>query len=489
VFDRGLSRSRSPGISLVFVSLALASSVIVGLLVGPFGIGVVMIMLLSLSLVTVSFVCLMYPEKFLIIFLFLCFSIQYLEIVPLGGGSLLDVVGILMPILFVLGAARMRGVSGHPTNLWYLLFLVGTLPALATGYFNLGRGAEALSWWLKFVNGFAILLFAQAVFAKRQLLREAAKAIVLGSLIPAAIGLWQYVNGQFVYIKRGLPFVDGGFHHPGELAYDLVFSVPIALFLTFTASKKSSRTLWMSISALLSLFVFFSWRRNVWIGFVVLLIIWTIVRRQWWLFVGLVVIFSLVSGLNVVRDNLVSEVEMALTQTSSYPDTLFSGRLVGYEAVLQGYMETPVLNKLIGVGLGSTPLLAAERGIPKGGAHNNYLVVLADSGIVGAVLYVGLLSSCLASGISLYRMRAIGRKTRSWATMFLSLVVSYCTMGFGTHLVFRLVTGEWLFWALVGSVLGVSSGSPEQQSEREKRGVIIDDSLAVCRSENGYQPS
>jgi O-antigen ligase len=158
-------------------------------------------------------------------------------------------------------------------------------------------------------------------------------------------------------------------------------------------------------SALLAAGVFASWSRGAWLAAVIgLLVVVLALPRRWW--VGVVMVLALVgvaavlAGLGLLPSSITDRVNSAFSETFSVTDVrgvnitsenyALVERLAHWQAAVNMASERPWL----GVGFGNYEAaygdyrLIAWR-IPLGHAHNYYLNLLAETGLLGLTTFIG----------------------------------------------------------------------------------------------------
>jgi len=394
----------------------------------------------------------------ILIFLSLSFSISYLEHIPVGGFSLLDFAGVVVPFLLLVRIIIMyRFIPVGKVIFLYLAFLLYLLIPLFVGIYSTGY-LIPVTYWLKFFNGFiALLVGISAIKIAKIEPQMIAKAIILGISVPLSIGLWQFLTGQISTIEFGLPQVNAGFHHEGEIAYDLVFCFPMSLYIFSVSYRRGKKYLWGIIAGLLGLFTLFTFRRNVWLGFLSIIISFLIIKKRYvsvaLLGIVIVLMFHLMPfNVKDYMKGLWYFGRIFKGENIYYLDKFFSGRLIIYYSSLKEYLDFPFFNKLVGRGIGYNMLFAHRIGLTASG-HNNYLILLTDTGGVGLLLYIALFISSFGASLKILRKNRESREIFNWVSIYICILIAYLVMGFGTHLFLRLVTGEWIFWFLTGVAL------------------------------------
>ncbi|MFC6988173.1 O-antigen ligase family protein [Haloplanus sp. GCM10025708] len=121
-------------------------------------------------------------------------------------------------------------------------------------------------------------------------------------------------------------------------------------------------------------------------------------------------------------------------------------RLTQYAAGISLFLQHP----LFGIGGANFPYYADSFGIPDQlPIHNVYLTLLAETGVVGFVLYVGFLVAVVRRGVRSLRSEATDVYVRGAA---LAGVVGYLGFMFWDHMLFNSVVSSFTFYAVCGAL-------------------------------------
>jgi O-antigen ligase len=120
-----------------------------------------------------------------------------------------------------------------------------------------------------------------------------------------------------------------------------------------------------------------------------------------------------------------------------------SGRLTIWRHNLQIYLDSTILQKLFGHGLGSEGRKAAHFVAPFGASHNDYLSLLMLLGLIGLLIYLTLLASLLWD---IYTCE-LDKRTKY---LFLGIFASAAVMNFLSNaVIFRIELSQY-FWLFMG---------------------------------------
>jgi putative inorganic carbon (HCO3(-)) transporter len=349
--------------------------------------------------------------------------------VQVGGMEALLVLILVAWLLHM--AARGEIVIPHPPLLLPWLLWLGVILASWTVALSLG---DALAETLKWLEMLALYLFIAANVERRHL-PWLVGAMLLAGMAQAALGLYQFLFrvGPEGFLLFGGRFLRayGTFRQPNPYAGYLGLVLPIAYSLvlwglgaarpgphgvagtgspqptTFHVFPKGDLRVRFTLYALLSFglmlaALYASQSRGAWIGFVAAVVVVSLVRggRAAALFalaIGVVAALGAVGAFQILPQSILQRFGDALTAlripdiaTAEVTDANFAAieRLAHWGAALAMWRD----HLWLGTGFGNYaavyPAYAIGRWLdPLGHAHNYYLNVAAETGLVGLLAY------------------------------------------------------------------------------------------------------
>ena len=350
---------------------------------------------------------------------------------PLDLGQI--ALGITLGV-WVLHRMRKRRLIIPKTPLTPLLggfIFIGLLSLIDT--FALGAGITEVIKWVQML---IIVWFITVELKERPEKRMFVIGLVLAAAtVQALVGVWQFAlrgdGPEFFAILGGDYYrAYGTFEQPNPFGGFLAMSSALAMGLVLAAleawaqpvfERRSFRNLlnnarfWRliilgSLAGLLLGALVMSWSRGSWLGFAVavggMLVVWP---RKAWVGVALA-IGGLLFGVLALQFNLLpASVEMRLTGFVADFTTLdvrgvdindANYSILERVAHWQAAWEMARYNPLFGVGLGNYEVAYADFALinwpnPLGHAHNIYLNVLAEVGVVGLFYYLAMWATIL----------------------------------------------------------------------------------------------
>jgi putative inorganic carbon (hco3(-)) transporter len=345
---------------------------------------------------------------------------------PLDIGQLAFVAAVGA---WALRRLKQRPMFANPLDIPILLPILGFVFAAllsVPGAVSVGAG---LNEWLKWVE-IVVLIY---IVADRQSIRWSwvLSGLILAGVLQALIGIYEFQGGSGAPHLWILDFqffrAFGTFGQPNPFGAFIGLILPLTLGAAWGCAMQWYQTrrvalllplgLLGSAGAMLLVGLFVSWSRGAWMGFGAALVamLFFLPHRRWQgavliliaLFVGSVLwatgrippqltqrITSFTedfTGFEDVRGVVITDENYAVVE-----------RLAHWQAALDMAADAP----LLGVGFGNYEIAYADYALVNwpdalGHAHNYYLNLLAETGILGITVYVMMLGSVFLAGVRL----------------------------------------------------------------------------------------
>jgi len=335
-------------------------------------------------------------------------------------------VGQILFIVFVL-AWTIRRIADKNRLLrfvWSDLYVfVGTfIVATALTAFNAASLGAWLSEWLKWVLMLVLVLFALNLRIQRAW-EWLAFGLVLAGIANALIGIYIFFGGSgalhLLVIDRFFRAF-GTFGQPNPFGGFMGLLIPIALMMAYgyawhiwqqwhnTRRSNRSAVLWMSYygtgAALMTIALFMSWSRGAWLGFAIsmFVILVALPPRLWQgvivagtigILGGVLWFGGLVPATIAERVGSATQEIFVLNDVRAVDITNENYAIVERLAHWQAALNMAQDNFWFGVGFGNYEVAYESHRLlnwsePLGHAHNYYLNVLGEAGIIGALSYL-----------------------------------------------------------------------------------------------------
>lgn len=359
--------------------------------------------------------------------------------------------------------ARSRYVGTTRSQVAYLLFVLWSLLSAAHIY----NGSEVATILARLVACGAAMWFS-FVFVRHNtdfLWLCAGAAIAVG--ISSLVALHSFAQGDvFDVIRVGAFRALGGFG--GAVVTGTVAFFGIALSICALASRlfiERWRPLWLALLAAGSIGIVTTFTRTAIVGTLIFLVLYvfspshtnvgTMSRGRRVLVSGLFLVgffgaFSLVSE-DAVQSRL-SDIP-GLSGGGDVAAEAGSGRGLIWRVVLISMSQATPMEWALGHGIASVPLVVQRSTGLLLGAHNSYLEVLHDSGLIGATLYI------LFALLLLKDLRAAARAATPPLRTFALLWHHYCAAYFLSTVMFNgyvyMIGPTWFTMIISGALLGL----------------------------------
>lgn len=379
--------------------------------------------------------------------------------IPFGAVPNIGLVLVLVLAGGILILARGLPTIGIPGSPLFVLLLLSGL----VGTFRSESPLISISEWLPVLGSFVIYILAAGALRGLKEIQRVLDIIAVSFLIPALVGFHQLFTRQGVLVEGlGFPRIRGTFVHPNPFGFFLVLMVGV--FLSEALLHRGRRR-FLSLAGLCSALVLLggTFTRIAWLGAVTVIAVIGALRSR-----GIVILLPVVLGLVAALIPAVTE-RLSDPLGGSFADRYF--RL--WPGTLKEWMAsttdaTPFLtgvNRLLGLGPGAG-LFLAQRGYGRvSPPHNDYLRLLVEYGLIGLVVFIGLLTVLIVfSYMSWMQSRKANERAATISLVFLSLTLAFSIMSL-TDNVFGYTANQVYFWT-IGGLAVAAQRSASSRNER-----------------------
>jgi len=380
--------------------------------------------------------------------------------------NLQSVVGVLIPLTLLWNLLlRGRKIQWTDVGLWFALYLISC--TIGTLLFTVGTpsGADLLRIALPFA--FFLVAFEQA---RRSSLLIPAFLLSLYAFLPAVTGLLQLLGilsppeGAVTTAAHWVTRISGLYHHPYEIAMRCAVSIPFALMLGTHLPSRGGRRFMNLWAVGLVLIGFATLLRTTMVAITVELFAW------FWMS-GKRVLAGVLVGLPLLLLPLIGPVRTVILEavrplTSGAWYELGTGRAVLFAAQVSAFEQGSPLEKVVGRGLHSAPEIT-ERFSPlekismgqstfgegNKGAHNQFLRVLDESGLVGLIAILGVIISSVRICLRGMKCNPRGEIDHDFARSTLTMLISFLVICLSFQ-PFDQPATTWPLWLALGLVAG-----------------------------------
>ncbi|MFZ4404580.1 MAG: O-antigen ligase family protein [Pseudobdellovibrionaceae bacterium] len=240
------------------------------------------------------------------------------------------------------------------------------------------------------------VLFGTCIYLKPKtttLLTGASLALIFLSLFSLLTYFYPYgILKDFGYdIDTTIPRLGGFFANPMTFAHSMVIPFFIIFTSLFYTHQKKQVFLYSISSALLFMCLMLSLTRGIWIALFLSLSLFLFIRFRKFLLLFIVLAFGLFGMLYSSNNSFKSRIDESISELNHK-----SERKLIWKAHFLVFKENPIFG--LGYGQNSKKIreyydrLGYPEGVLQSHAHNQYLHLLAGTGILGAGIYILIIS-------------------------------------------------------------------------------------------------
>ena len=360
---------------------------------------------------------------------------ENLIIIP-GVGTVAKIVGIMAIVIGTLTILMREKLRWHPFHIMGLAFTLWAWASLSWSIDLQATIARVITYTGLWLISVAVYQFADTEARCRRFMW----AYVLGACVAALVTIENYLQGTQVVYHR---YAASGFD-PNDLSFYLNFAIPMAWYLSKLKGQSSVARLsaWGLIPVVVFAVLLTGSRSGAFgCGLALLYVIFSSFRLnlKWCLAgVGLAIVFAIIVA------HFVPSATYA--RLSTIPVEVFHGtlneRIIIWQAGVRVFTESPVC----GVGSGAfryavAPLLGDELA-----PHNVFLAVAVESGLIGVVLWLGLMAMAFKGMFYLPLV-----KCGMWMTILGILLLAFLSLNFEWRKV------SWLIMTLAAAHAKITS--------------------------------
>lgn len=386
----------------------------------------------------------------------------YLSNFPITMGALSVTPGAVLNLLIVacaaliflkqtdLAAPKLAVLCWSPFLLW------NAMEAIRSP--DLPGAVKVMFAYVSFASVFYVALEYNLLSRSRSSL---ASILALSAIIPLAVALIQIAisGGDSERIAGSMP-------HPNIFAFYLTTLIPVLYERLLAAdTARYERALYGAIAGLALIVLLLTGTRSAWIGLYLFLVLYTLFTRPA-LTLALLVLPLAALGLPEVRDRLFDVVDAgSYTPDASHIQMMARGQVAGGSlSGLNSFAWRKLLwaatlgevwkNPIVGHGLEAFPhdvvsFFSIAQG-EKGAAHNIYVQMLYESGLVGLIAFLWI-------PISAFLVAARQSVQNKYFALSIPFLMVFLIESYSDNMLYYLVD-NWYFWFVFGSFLSYFIG-------------------------------
>lgn len=339
-----------------------------------------------------------------------------------------SLIGIWI-IVLTLAAITLKRITlcNDSITVSFLIFLaVSLIPGIM-----LAEGLANIDDWLKMVSLACMYLLVLGLCRQDRYYKyRIINIMVLSSIIPLTVGLYQYITGKGFYLD-GLMRLNSTFVHPNPFGFYLIIIIGVCLIALMDPAVKH-KLLYAAVSGLALFELIFTFTRGAWLGLALVIVIICWKGEPKYRKKIIVIFIILVLALSpVIIDRF------AGLTSDSVEESSLATRLYIWSHMFKAALDNPVLGHGMGSFLNYSVVVLNWR-IE---AHNEYLKMFFETGIIGLACYLILIAATTAKTIRTKRDPA--------RVVIFALFASFVAMGLADNIADCLVS-QWYLWALIG---------------------------------------
>lgn len=384
------------------------------------------------------------------------YSIVFSSQLPsINVAGFVAIISILVS-LFILWQSKTR-ILVIPLSIPFILLLfVYFIFSITSSYpgTSINELVRVFSFLIMYFTGYVV------INSKKDLIYFV-KILISSSVIPAIVAYIQLFNGAGLYTNPGFENrIAGTFGHPNVLGYFLLIILSLIVYVYFEniIIQPLYKQLLVLYGVLLSVLLIATYTRGAWIGLAILLAGICLIK-----FTKKTLIYSsiLVPAMIILIFNYIWLEKNVFYDLPALEKIPVIARVVGLfngdpsdSIIWRRVMWADMYNKglsspIIGFGTGTIELMAEEvRGVSLGAleAHNDYIKVFVETGIVGLSVYILFIFALI---YSLF-IRIKSRDDSLFLITTFIVIVIYLSSLWDNLL--RQTAVMWIFFAFLGVV-------------------------------------
>lgn len=383
----------------------------------------------------------------------LLFLVAYLPTALCAALTVLTAVGFLVAVL----SGR---ISYKPTVMLPLFAIYIILGVFATfTSFNVKSSAFVFAVYLVFILAYAMIANT-LTDAKRW--RAAVVTFALGAVFVALLGIVQNFTmdttvgswvdeNMFEDIKVR---VFSTFDNPNVLGQYFIIVIPIIFALFVWSEKILQKGVWLLVFAIAFLCLLYTWSRGAWVGVVLGIAVFLLVRDRRWIVLG---ILALLAAPFILPDSIMNRLLSIGNTSDSSTAYRVSVWIASARMAVDFWMS--------GVGFGSDAFQSIYASYALNGAgyalhsHNFYIQLVTDMGVGGLIVYLLIILTACREIAAVKNNKLI--KTVSLS--LLGVLAGYSFQGVAENLWYnmRMSLILWIVIALIVSGARIDKGEAE----------------------------
>ena len=371
------------------------------------------------------------------------FSISIVESIDLNIASLFAIISISLYTLFLL--KNKKYVSSIPLIIPFLLFIFMIIISHIYSIDKVSTLKETLRVSSIFFTYLTAYLLCMLHTDHKKIIIN---SILLSSIIPISFALFQFTTKTGMTDATGLDGrLFGTFAEANGFASFMLIIITLLLYKTFSSNKNSKSDSSLILLVLSTLLMLLTFSRGGWLALLVIFGVFGAIKKP-----KILLIFS---GIFIILFFTSPKIHERIEDVYNPPsDSSVRWRIRQWTDVIDTWKLSPIY----GHGGGTEIVLHIQEHSYFSGdpyTHNDLLKTLQEIGVIGAALFVLLMSYTIILFFKNYRSNS-NENNKLFILLVLLLFLSELSFGMSSN-IWRITAIQWLLWTLIACSLSTKS--------------------------------
>ncbi len=364
---------------------------------------------------------------------------------PVSKGAIESFSILAIVVYLVKKFSALEDLPKSPLNFGIFAYL---LVCVFSIFFSANMGISSRTFFAKTLQDVAFFFVVFETLNEKKKIRNVLNVLFLSSLVLGIDGIYQYFTRQDFLRHRPVIFIEriyASFATPNAFGCYLAMVIPFLIARFFSKLRlKASRFIYFALFILLFVCLLLTISRGAWLAYltsVLFMSIWVRALAVFLLVLGIFVLATYVFYPPLLKERL--------AKFFFFSDTIDLDRKFIWQAGWKMFVSRP----WIGLGLGTfmfnfKKFIAEDYKFTASYAHNCYLQMASELGVIGLLAFLSILGLFFYQGIKALNK---GERNFYWYILLASqaAIFGYCVqMGVDTTL-YTLDLGM-LFWLVLG---------------------------------------
>jgi len=371
----------------------------------------------------------------------------------LNFGAILGIFIIFFALYWII--IKREKIFKTPNILIICLFLFISLISILYSQNQL----TSITEWVRISSIFAIYFLTFHLIKTKYDLQLIQKAFLVSAIAPFFVGLLQIITKTGLADESGFLRIYSIFAHPNALSYFLVIILTLLIYFFIIAENQKIKIFYLVSIILNFILLIFTYSRGAWLALLITLLLLGVLKYRKLLLKSLVIIsfFTiLIFSINLFFQNYNSSIFLnfdlsrrIIKSFSSSHNSSISWRIDLWQEMAKTFWKKPFL----GYGIGGFEKESLKiNGLYAGSyeAHNDYLRLAIELGLIGLTVYILLILITLNKIIKIYK-KLEDKNLKIFCLCFLCLFISLFIVSF-TENILRNTIVQWLLWSFIALI-------------------------------------